>query len=281
MRNRKNTAILAIILFCSGCVAAAPIIETYQTYKLGKSGAKAIQSLQPIGFEEEKAIGGSLAIQVVNKFGGIYENPALQKYVATLGRAIADVSDRPDIEYYFAVLNSEHPNAFATPGGYVFISLGLLRLMENESQLAGVLAHEISHITHKHALKTLEKSNQLASFGALAIASFGADPDMFDKVLEQAAEALFTKGLEKGMEYEADKVGTEYAYRLGYRPDGLKNFLSILKDNLPKEGSALTSTHPSPQDRVSKLAGAMGEYSSSMGNPVLQAEFKNAVSGKI
>ena len=214
-------------------------------------------------------------------FGGVYDNPALQKYVATLGRAIADVSDRPDIEYYFAVLNSEHPNAFATPGGYVFISLGLLRLMENESQLAGVLAHEISHITHKHALQTLEKSAKLASFGALAIGAFGADPSMFDKVLEQAAEALFTKGLEKGMEYEADKVGTEYAYRLGYRPDGLKNFLSILKDKLPKEGSALTSTHPSPQDRVSKLAGAMGEYSSAMGAPVLQAEFKNAVSGKI
>lgn len=282
MKNKNNLAILAIILFCSGCIAAAaPIIESYQTYSLGKGGVKAAQSLQPIGLEEEKAIGGSLAIQVVNKFGGVYPNQDLQKYIATLGRAVADVSDRPDIEYYFAVLNSEHPNAFATPGGYVFISIGLLRMIENESQLAGVLAHEISHITHKHALKTIEKSKMLAGFGSLTIGALGADPGMFDKVLEQAAEALFTKGLEKGMEFEADKVGTEYAYRLGYRPDGLKNFLSILNGKLPKEGSALASTHPSPQERVSTLSGSMGEYSDSMKNPVLQAEFKDATNGKL
>jgi predicted Zn-dependent protease len=282
MKNKNNLAVFAMILICSGCVAAAaPIVETYQTYSLGKSGVKAAQSLQPIGLEEEKAIGGSLAIQVVNKFGGVYPNQDLQRYIATLGRAVADVSDRPDIEYYFAVLNSEHPNAFATPGGYVFISVGLLRMLENESQLAGVLAHEISHITHRHALQTIEKSQRLASFGALTIGALGADPAMFDKVLEEAAEALFTKGLEKGMEFEADKMGTEYAYRLGYRPDGLKNFLSALKGKLPKEGSALASTHPSPQERVSTLSGSMGEYSDSMNNPVLQAEFKTATNGKL
>ncbi len=282
MRNRNKMALLALVLFCSGCIAAAaPVIESYQTYSMGKGAVKAAQSLQPIEFEEEKAIGGSLAIQVVNKFGGVHPDQALQKYIATVGRAVADVSDRPDIEYYFAVLNSQHPNAFATPGGYVFISIGLLRMVENESQLAGVLAHEISHITHRHALQTIEKSKKLAGFGSLTIGALGADPGMFDKVLEQAAEALFTKGLEKGMEFEADKVGTEYAYRLGYRPDGLKNFLSVLKDNLPKEGSAIASTHPTPQDRVSALSGAMGEYSDSMGAPVLQAQYKDAVNGKL
>lgn len=280
--KKNNCALWVLILFCAGCAAAAaPIVETYQAVSLGKGVKKAAESLKPIGFEEEKAIGGSLAIQVFNKFGGMYDNAPLQKYIATLGRAIADVSDRPDIDYYFAVLNSEHPNAFATPGGYVFLSVGLLRLIENEAQLAGVLGHEISHITLKHALKTIEKSKKLAGFGALTIGMLGQDPDLFDKVLEQAAEILFTKGLEKGMEFEADKVGSEYAYRVGYRPEGLKNFLSVLGKNLPAQGSALASTHPSPQDRVVKLSGVMADFESDQTNRILQAEFKNAVQGQL
>lgn len=278
--NKNNSAFLILFLFCAGCVAAAaPIIETYQAVSLGKGAKKAVDSLQPVGFEEEQAIGGSLAIQVFNKFGGMYDNAPLQKYIATLGRAIADVSDRPEIDYYFAVLNSEHPNAFATPGGYVFLSVGLLRLIDNEAQLAGVLGHEISHITLKHALQTIEKSKKLAGFGALTIGMLGQDPDLFDKVLEQAAEILFTKGLEKDMEFEADKVGSEYAYRVGYRPEGLKNFLSVLGNNLPAQGSALASTHPQPQDRVIKLSGIMADFESDQQNRILQAEFKNSVKG--
>ncbi len=97
---KKNYhALWVLILFCAGCAAAvAPVVETYQAISLGKGAKKAAESLQPIGFEEEQAIGGSLAIQVFNKFGGMYDNAPLQKYIATLGRAIADVSDRSDID---------------------------------------------------------------------------------------------------------------------------------------------------------------------------------------
>ncbi len=109
----------------------------------------------------------------------------------------------------------------------------------------------------------------------------GQDPDLFDKVLEQAAEILFTKGLEKDMEFEADKVGSEYAYRVGYRPEGLKNFLSVLGKNLPAQGSALASTHPNPQDRVIRLSGIMADFESDQQSRILQAEFKNAVQGQL
>ena len=85
----------------------------------------------------------------------MYNNPELQRYIATVGQAVVEVSERPDIDYYFAVLDSSAPNAFATPGGYVFVSVGLLRLLENEAQLAGVLGHEIAHITGRQLIPVL------------------------------------------------------------------------------------------------------------------------------
>ncbi len=98
---------IAMLIAGAGCVAAvAPAIETYQAYNIGQGGMKAAQSLQPIGLEEEKSIGGSLAIQVFNRFGPRRNDPALQRYVSLVGHAIAEVSDRPDIDYYFAVVDS-------------------------------------------------------------------------------------------------------------------------------------------------------------------------------
>ena len=265
-------------MFSMGCFAAPAAVETYQTYSIGKGGKDAAQSLKPIGEEEEKAIGGSLAIQVFNRYGGLYDNPELQRYITLVGQSLADVSDRPDLDYHFAVLNSKHPNAFATPGGYVFVSVGLLRILENEAQLAGVLGHEIAHITHKHALKTLERSNKIAGFGALTVSMLGQSPDVFDKVIEQAGEIIFTYGLDKNLEYEADKMGAEYTDRLGYHSGGLKSFLDILNKSQLGKDSVFLSTHPSPQDRLTHLSSG---DSSGGSKPLFAAEFKQATQGKI
>lgn len=271
---------LMIFLFALGCAAAPAVLETYKTSSLGKGIAGAAQSLQPIGEEEEKTIGGSLAIQVFNRYGGMHENAGLQRYITLVGRALADVSDRPDLDYHFAVVNSEQPNAFATPGGYVFLTVGLLRLMENEAQLAGVLGHEIAHISHRHALQTLERSKKLSGFGALTVGMLGQDPSLFDKVIEQAGEIIFKFGLDKNLEYEADNMGAEYAFRLGYHPEGLNNFLAILQQSLPGKESVFLSTHPSPQDRLHQLAGFSAEHKSGLSNPLFAAEFQQATQGK-
>jgi len=277
-KNYYKFFLLIILMFPMGCFVAPAAVETYQTYSLGKGGKAAVLSLKPIGEEEEKAIGGSLAIQVFNRFGGLYDNPELQRYITLVGQSLADVSDRPDLDYHFAVVNSEHPNAFATPGGYVFVSVGLLRVLENEAQLAGVLGHEIAHITHKHALKTLERNQKIAGFGALTVSMLGQSPDVFDKVIEQAGEIIFTYGLDKNLEYEADKMGVEYTGRLGYDSRGLKSFLNILDKLQPGKGSVFLSTHPSPQDRLAHLSAGDSSGSS---KPVFAAEFKQATQGKI
>lgn len=267
--------------FLSACLAVAPVIETYQGYNLGKGGVQAVRSLQPIGYEEEKAIGGSLATQVFSRFGSLNANPEAHKYIATLGRALADVSDRPDIDYYFAIVNSDSPNALATPGGYIFLSVGLLKLVENEAQLVGILGHEIAHISKRHALQTLERSKKIAGFGSLSISLLGQDPNLFGKVIDQAGEIIFTHGLDKNLEYEADQYGIELAYRLGYNPQGLADILKILERNIEKDDSTFFSTHPSPSDRLNQLSSKLKDYPQSSRYPTLAKEFQSAIANKL
>jgi beta-barrel assembly-enhancing protease len=281
MNISKYFSVFILCILCSGCIAVAPAIEVYQGYNVGKGGVQAAKAMQPIGFEEEKAIGGSLATQVFTRFGGLHPDRELQKYIATLGRALADVSDRPDIEYYFAVVNSDQPNALATPGGYIFLSVGLLRLIENEAQLAGVLGHEIAHIAKRHALHTLERSKKVAGFGSLSISLLGQDPNLFGKIVAQAGEIIFTHGLDKNLEYEADQYGLELAHRLGYQPKGLADVLKILEGDIKKENSVFFSTHPSPTDRLNHLSGALKDYPDNSDLPILAMEFQSAVKGKL
>ena len=228
-----------------------------KTSKILKSSVGTLQAFQPIGLEEEKAIGGSLALEVFKRFGGVYKNPVLQNYVNLVGKSVAEVSDRPEIEYHFAVLNTDAPNAFATPGGYVFVSAGLLRLLQNEAQLAGVLGHEIAHITHKHALKTLKRSKMLSGLSSLTMAAMDKDNSLFDQVINEVSEVLFTRGLDKDLEFEADKFGMEYA------------------------SSIFLSTHPSPASRFQQLLGLLPQYKGVALYPVLSRRYLSTNKGQL
>ena len=252
-----------------------------KTSRILKQSVGTLQAFQPIGLEEEKAIGGSLAVQVFNKFGGVYRNPALQNYVNLVGKSLAEVSDRPEIDYHFAVLNTDAPNAFATPGGYVFVSAGLLRLLQNEAQLAGVLGHEIAHITHKHALKTLQRSKMLSGLSGLTMAAMDKDNSLFDQVINEVSEVLFTRGLDKDLEFEADKFGMEYAYRMGYQPQGLKNFLRVLGKSQGKGSSIFLSTHPSPVSRFQHLIRLLPQYKGTALFPVLSRRYQATIQGQL
>ncbi len=251
-----------------------------KTSKVLKQGVGTLQAFQPIGYEEEKAIGGSLAIEVFDKFGGMHPDATLQKYVNLVGQAVAEVSDRSDIPYHFAVVNTEQPNAFAAPGGYVFVSAGLLRMLENEAQLAGVLGHEIAHITQKHALSTLQRSKVLSGLSGLTMAAMDKDSGLFDNVINEVSNVLFTRGLDKELEFEADKFGTEFAFRTGYQPAGLKEFLNVLSASRGKGGSIFLSTHPSPRDRNARLMQILPRYPGA-GYPILANRYQKVTKGRL
>jgi predicted Zn-dependent protease len=235
-----------------------------------------LQALQPIAYKEEKAIGGRLAVEVFNRYGGAYDDSKLLRYINLVGQAIADVSNRPDIDYHFAILNTELPNAFATPGGYVFVSIGLLRMIENEAQLAGVLAHEVAHISRKHALQTLGRSRSLQGISALTLTVMDKNPGLFDKLIDEVSNVLFTKGLDKNLEFEADRYGREFAYRMGYYPGGLQNFIHKLGKSKDGGKSIFMSTHPSTSERYNRLKKTWSRYKNASLYPILGKRFFSA-----
>ncbi len=248
---------------------------------IGK-GVKAAQSLQPIQYKEEKALGGAIAVQVFSRFGGSYNDKNLLRYVNLVGNSVAMFSDRPNIPYYFAILKNPQPNAFAAPGGYVFITTGLLRKIKNEAELAGILGHEIAHISQKHTLKTLERSRALQGISNLTLTLMNENPEVFKKIINDMSNILFEHGLDQNLEYEADKIGTEYAYQVGYNPAGLKDFLKTLREIRGKERSIFFKTHPSPSNRINRLlTKVLPNYRGIGKYRILSSRFKIATKGKL
>lgn len=187
----------------------------------------------------------------------ILRDRELTRYVALVGGAVAAHSERPDLRYYFAVLDTPEVNAFAAPGGFVFVTRGALGLMRDEATLAGVLGHEVGHIALRHGVNTIkaQKRKELALLGLReGLAQTRAAP--FTEAISSAADVLteqiLFKGYSRAEEMEADQAGFRYAARAGYDPAGLRDFLAFLLERGEKD-SALArffSTHPATQDRL-------------------------------
>jgi predicted Zn-dependent protease len=244
---------------------------------LFKKGVGVVEALQPIGEEEEIVLGEAVAVEAFSRFGGEYPNQAWTRYINLVGKTIAEVSDRPTLNYHFAILNSQEQNAFAAPGGYIFITVGLLKTLKNEAELGGVLAHEVAHVTKKHMLETIRRGAVLGSVSELSLTAMKQNPEMFSSAIDQMTELLFTKGLDKDKEFEADVVGIEYAYRAGYHPQGLRDYLQTLRKKEGHVESKFFTTHPSTALRISKIDILLKGYSDIQGLPFLTTRFQQYV----
>ena len=225
-------------------------------------GIKTVQALQPIGEEAEQLLGQAVSLEALSRYGGIYRHPGLTRYVNMVGLTVAEVSDRPDLQYHFAILNSDQENAFAAPGGYIFITLGLLKNLADESELATVLAHEIAHVNRKHMLNTIQRSSLLSNVSELSMTVLDRDSKLLGNLIDQVSDILFTHGIDKDLEFEADHYGVEYAYRAGYSPKGINSYLKRLQKQQGTTSSIFFTTHPPIGERISrisqKLAGIHG-----------------------
>lgn len=208
--------------------------------------------------EEEIQLGRQITGNLLGA-APLVKDAALQKYVNEVGRWVASQSERPDLPWHFGVIESEDINAFAAPGGYVIITKGLYRKLENEAQLAGILGHEIAHVVRKHHLRLLQKS-QLLNLGAKLLGTkLGKGDDTVQKVIGNGAEIL-ARGLDKDAEYEADRMGVVLAARSGYEPFGLPEVLqSISETGNTSRVALLYKTHPHPDDRLLRLGDAIGD----------------------
>ena len=239
-----------------------------------KKGVGVVEALQPIGEEEEIVLGEAVAVEAFSRFGGEYPNQAWTRYINLVGETIAELSDRPTLNYHFAILNSQEQNAFAAPGGYIFITVGLLKTLKNEAELAGVLAHEIAHVTKQHMLETIRRGAVLGSVSELTLTAMKKNPEMFSNVIDEMTELLFTKGLDKDKEFEADVVGVDYAYRAGYHPQGLRDYLQTLAKEKGHVKSKFFTTHPSTTVRISKIDTLLTNYSDIKNLPFLTKRFQ-------
>lgn len=219
------------------------------------------QASTEINEQQEAELGKEYASVLVGA-APLFDNADAQRYVNQVGRWLTLNSERPDLNWRFGVLDSDNINAFATPGGYVFITRGLLVRLRSEAELAGVLGHEIAHVVKKHHLNALRKgagmqvgTNILGEFAAQR----GANRMLSDKLVSGFKEVML-RGLDKDDEYEADRMGVVIAARAGYDPYGLPAVLQMLQGmNAQDSGlSLLFATHPTPDARLDTLDSVMG-----------------------
>ncbi|MGA7180481.1 MAG: M48 family metalloprotease [Thiobacillaceae bacterium] len=208
--------------------------------------------------EDEIRIGKQIAGDMLGATP-LVRDDQLQRYVNVVGRWVAEQSGRKDINWYFGVLDTDDINAFAAPGGYVFLTKGLYRQLNNEAELAGVLGHEIAHITLKHHLKLLKQSSVISALGQVIGEQVKGSDQAVQNLIGNGAE-IMARGLDKSAELEADRLGAVFAARAGYEPWGLPTVLQDLTA-LPtgdKRTSLLYKTHPLPADRLAALGDAIG-----------------------
>jgi predicted Zn-dependent protease len=200
---------------------------------------------------EEQALGANVSERIRARYG-VVQDPGVHLYVSLVGTVLAQGSTRPNLPWTFIVLDTDGVNAFAAPGGYVHITRGALALIKNEAELAGVLGHELIHITEKHTVRAIQK-NQAVQMGAAETLSGSAA--LMDRVVAAVYENIVERGFGRGEENESDEHGVALANKAGYAPNGLVTFLTTLKDRNKesKEKRGLFASHPEMQDRLDRI----------------------------
>ncbi|GAA4438260.1 M48 family metallopeptidase [Ravibacter arvi] len=258
MRNRSGRFLIAIV------IALISLIGYWtKTQENPVTGEKQRVSLTP---EQEVAMGLQSAPQMAAEFGGLYQDPKVQQAVKAIGQKIVKNSDaaRSPYQYDFHVLaDSRTVNAFALPGGQIFITAALLQRLKTEDEVAGVLGHEIGHVVGRHSaeqMATQELMSGLAGAATIAMSDPGS-PSNSAYIAQYVANMINLKyGRED--ELESDDFGVKYLIQAGYKPEALLQVMHVLEEasggNAPPE---YASTHPSPANRMEKIKAAIEKYS--------------------
>jgi predicted Zn-dependent protease len=241
MKTKWLSGLMIIALLLSNSCAKNPVT--------GRSDFMLMSKQQEISM-------GQQSDPEITAFFGLYEDPQLQKFIEEKGQQMAAVSHRKDLPYSFKIVDSPVVNAFAVPGGYVYFTRGIMAHFNNEAEFAGVLGHEIGHITARHSAK--QYSNQmLAQIGLVAGSVISPTFAQYADAAGQGLSLLFLK-FGRDAESQSDKLGVEYSTKIGYDAEEMAGFFSTL-DRLREvsggeEVPTFLSTHPDPADREQKVA---------------------------
>jgi predicted Zn-dependent protease len=217
----------------------------------------------------------------------VYNDAELVAYVNRIGQKMAAISHRPELEYVFTVIDSPDINAFALPGGFVYVNRGLLTYLNSEAQLAAVLGHEIGHITARHAVRQQTAARSANAASIALIFATGVDLRETTSLISGA----LISGYGRDMELEADSLGAEYLYKAGYDPNAMVEVIEVLKnhEDFMKRTSnrtavayhGLFASHPRNDTRLQEVVGKAGTLSAQQVVQKDPAEFRSQMTGLI
>lgn len=286
-------AVVTIGAWTMGCatVAEVGVASGVLTAEQGEAIAAAGRDFTP---ENEYYLGRAVAAEILRRYP-VYNNGEATRYVRLVGQACAAYSDMPVTYggYSFLILDSDEINAFAAPGGFIFVTRGMLRLCRTEDELAAVLAHEIAHVQLRHgvnAISSARKMEALKIMADLAIQYAASDEvqrsvrqinqltELFGGSVADIVNTLVLKGYSREQEYEADRVAATILERLKYNPQAIVRVLERMENKVYRGGPGFGSTHPAPADRIGsitrRIAAQVGEE-----HPVRARRFARAMRG--
>jgi len=231
--------------------------------------AKNAQGLGDISEPQEIQMGQAIAESLLGA-APLDANTAEENYVASVGRWLAVFSGRPDLPWHFGILETETVGAFATPGGNIFVTRGLIQRIHTESELAGVLGHEMAHVVQKHHLADIKKrSTQGLLLDLAQIKGGGGLKAEAARAFARVGMEGYVRGLSREDEMEADAIGVVIAARAGYEPYGLPSVLQTLA-TIPSSNADMAlflKTHPSPSDRLAALEQKLPPWFETLAKP--------------
>jgi predicted Zn-dependent protease len=238
--------------------------------------------------EQEVAIGRELHPKTLQQFGR-YDDEALQGYVNEIGQRIARVSHRPELQYTFTVLDTQDINAFALPGGYVYITRGIMAYLNSEAELVAVLGHEVGHVTARHAVR--QQAGATATGVGATIVGILTGSGELASVANMAGTALVS-GYGRDMELEADDIGAQYLDRLGYDPDAMIDVVRLLKNQEmfevqlarqegrePRVYHGVFATHPDNDTRLKEVVAAAHKVDTGESRPDGRQAYLDRING--
>ncbi len=295
MKSHMRIGLAAFVLcFACGAQAQLNLNKLFDTVKKATDSAKsASDASRDFTQDEEIALGDGICASFLGA-APLLDNEDAQRYVNRVGRWLASQTERADLPWTFGVLDTETINAFALPGGTVFISSGLLRRLHNESELAGVLSHEIAHVVRKHQLNAIQANAGASVFQSIGesvagdrlartrVGSTGLSNQIASSGVALVKDGVFLRPLDRSLEFEADRAGVVIAARAGYDPYGLVAALQTLQSVKGDDGGmSLFKTHPPPAERIAELEkmgpAVLDRYA---GQPQVEIRFRQTLFAK-
>jgi predicted Zn-dependent protease len=266
MKVIKILVLLFSFIFLISCGVKIQGIDLGRVVNIG---SKAISS-NKVTLEQEQEMGAQMAAVILGT-SKLHPDAALQSYVNRVGSWVASQSERPNLNWTFAVIETKDINAFATPGGYILITSALLENLNSEAELAGVLAHEITHVVQQHHLNAINKTKTASLFGDVALLandvyqsgrSRSSNSYMNQKIAENllsSTQEIYSKGLSQDDEFDADEKALVLMTRAGYDPFAFVSVLQTLDSIQPDDShmALLFSTHPKPSERINNIEGTL------------------------